>query len=308
MAPLYFRKDRPVFPVKGGFNFDEKRDVFVFADTTKIFDPEALKGNKLTFYNYNGKLEAEGRFYLGQGLKYISMDAAGTAETLVEVQQDSSGLGPMVDHPMTAELMLGINLILPDELLRLMDNDLKSSSFDVPAAVYANEPSFYRKAISELFPTEDKDMERVLDVIALNEFDLPKKLNDYTFLFAKVPMKWDPDYQSFISTEKKIPLASFNGEMVNRVMTTYIECKMPTNDDDRLYIYLRSGSGFYYFFGFKQGILNIVSNNTKFNDAVINMKDKDRIVKMGGGETYEIQPVNEGTANSFVRRVEAAAE
>jgi len=49
----------------------------------------------------------------------------------------------------------------------------------------------------------------------------------------------------------------------------------------------------------------VVSNNTKFNDYVINMKDKERRFKMPDGEFYEIQPVNQGTAESFVRRIKA---
>lgn len=80
---------------------------------------------------------------------------------------------------------------------------------------------------------------------------------------------------------------------------------MPTNDDDRLYVYLKSPSQLYYFFGYKQGILNVVSNNTRFMDELLGMKDKEKIIKLPDGETYEIQPVEPSTAQAFVNRVEA---
>ncbi len=75
--------------------------------------------------------------------------------------------------------------------------------------------------------------------------------------------------------------------------------------DDRLYIYLKSPSGLYYFFGFKQGILSITSNNTVFMQQLGGMKEKELIQKMPDGETFEIQAVEVSTANIFLRRVQA---
>jgi hypothetical protein len=121
-------------------------------------------------------------------------------------------------------------------------------------------------------------------------------------------MKWDPDYQSFVSTENKIAVASFDGESVNKKLDVYLECKMPQNDDDRLYLYVKGRSGFYYYFDYRQGILSIVSDNPSFNDAIINMKDKDRVVKNKSGVYFEIQPVNPGTATAFLNRIKAVAD
>lgn len=305
MAPLYFRKDRPLLPITGLFNYDETKDQFVFGDSLRVVNTDELKGNKLIFHNKTGKIEGDGRFNLGEGLEYISIDAAGAATTNIEVSIDTTLGGPLTNSSLMAEFMLGINLILPEELRKQMITDIESSSFEAQGVVYASDPAFYQRAVANLFGDNSSEMKEVIGNLPLNTLDLPKKQNKYTFLFSKVPMKWDPDYQSFVSTEEKLPLASVDGNMVNRKLTCYIECKMPTDDDDRLYIYLKSPSGFYYFFGYKQGILNIVSSNPTFNDAVINMKDKDRVVKMGNGKTYEIQPVNPGTAQSFVSRVQA---
>ena len=139
-------------------------------------------------------------------------------------------------------------------------------------------------------------------------FDLPKKMNDYSLFFSYLPMKWDMDYQSFVSSEAEIGLYSINGEPLNMKITAYVEFKMPTNDDDRLYIYLKSPSGYYYFFGFKQGVLNVVSDNMEFNDEIINLKKKEAVVKMGKDEFFEIFPVEPSSANMFMRRVQAAAK
>ncbi|MBK6620586.1 MAG: hypothetical protein IPG32_06835 [Saprospirales bacterium] len=101
-------------------------------------------------------------------------------------------------------------------------------------------------------------------------------------------------------------MASINGDMINRMFTCYIEVRMPYDDDDRFYLFIQSPSGISYFFGFKQGILNVTSSSAEFNDLVLNLKDKERVYKMPDGATYEIQPVEQGTATSFVSRVQEA--
>ena len=81
---------------------------------------------------------------------------------------------------------------------------------------------------------------------------------------------------------------------------------MTTNDDDRLYIYLKSPSGLFYFFGLQGEVLNVTSDNQRFMKPLNEMKDKDRIVDISKQLSFEIQGVTEGTANKFIQRARAA--
>ena len=83
---------------------------------------------------------------------------------------------------------------------------------------------------------------------------------------------------------------------------------MTTGGDDRLYLYLKSPSETYYFFGYKDGILNIVSNNNTFMNELRSVKPKDMVLEMEDGLTYEILEVTPGTAQTFLRRAKAAFE
>jgi hypothetical protein len=165
--------------------------------------------------------------------------------------------------------------------------------------------SYYKKVVSELFP-KNEDMRDVIDEINLGSLNLPKRFNPYTVLFDNVPLVWDRDYQSFVSTTDNLGIASITGDMVSMNVTAYLEMKMPTNEDDRLYFYIKSPSQQYYFFGYKQGILNVFSNNTRFMDELLSMKDKEKVFKMADGEQYEIQPVEPSTVQAFINRVKAA--
>ncbi|MGK0366466.1 MAG: lipopolysaccharide export system protein LptA, partial [Saprospiraceae bacterium] len=298
MAPLYFRKDRPVLPVTGYMDYDRTRDVYVFGDSLKILQ-DGLKGNKLTYYESTGEVKSEGKYNIGDNLKYISIQAAGRANA----EPMPTDTVRVVIPKITGDFMLALDLLLPDDLKKFLIQDFQGSSFDAQSINYSDGKSFYQKAASELFP--EKETKKILNSLDQGVFDISKKVNKSNLLFSKVPMQWDPDYQSFVSSKATLSLASIDGQMINKDITAYIEVKMPQRGDDRLYVYLKSPSNLYYFFGFKEGIMNIVSDNPKFNDYILNMKDKYRIKKMPDGETFEIQPVNDGTARQFVSRVKA---
>ncbi len=315
MMPLTFRKDRPVLPVKGIFKYDEQKDEFIFGDSTRVLNNE-LKGNKLVFNNGDGTVFAEGTFTLGSGLKYVGIDAVGRAKTKFPEPVSNSNIMTADDTLVTSmnlppvvtvetELMAGIKLIVPDKLMKMVALDIQSSSFDAKPINYLANIEYFKKAATDLLPDEP-EVREAIEFMSSGFLDVPAKHNPYTLLLSPLKMKWDAEYQSFVTTEAdKVGVISIDGESVNKVLTCHVEVKMPTNEDDRLYIYLASPSGLYYFFGFKQGILSITSNNPKFMDELLDLKAKDLIQKMDDGETYEIQVVEPSTAKLFLRRMEA---
>ncbi|HMO38254.1 MAG TPA: hypothetical protein PKC76_04230 [Saprospiraceae bacterium] len=317
MTPLLFRKDRPIFPAKGVFKYIENNDQFLFGDSSKVLT-NAMRGNQFVFKNRDGSVEAEGRFNLGSGLKYVTIDAAGIAKTafppIVEnpelVSDTASLIAPMRDEtpemPLTAELMLGVQFKLPDQLLKILYNDI-TSSFDASIVTYLTDVNFYKKAASEIFPN-NTEVETAIIGMSSGYLDIPKKHNPYTFVFSRAKMKWNSEYQSFLTTDPKIGITSINGEPIHKMLTCYIECRMPSNEDDRLYIYIKTSSELIYFFGYRQGILSVTSNNASFMDALNAIKAKDLVFKMPDGETYEIQPVELSDAQLFLRRMQAAGK
>lgn len=303
MMPKFLRKDRAIIEAKGLFKLDEYRDQFIFGDSLKILG-NAKKGSKVTFSNKDGSFKAEGKLIIGDKLKHIKIDAAGQARSMFPSAQDSIIRGPF-GYQVEADMMAGIESFIPEKMLNFIIADIKSSSFDARGVDFTD-VAFYEKALSE-YITDAKLLDKTIARMRTEyKLGIPKKDNPYSFLFGKMAMKWDPDYQSFVSKKDQVGLISIAGEEVNVTVKAYIEFKMPSNGDDRLYIYLKSPSDTYYFFGYKGGILNIVSNNTKFNDLVINAKKKDRILKMPDGEIVELQYVEPSTAERFVRRAQAA--
>ena len=120
-------------------------------------------------------------------------------------------------------------------------------------------------------------------------------------------MKWEQAYQSFITMDEKVGISSLNGKPFNKKVTCFMETKMPMQEkDDRLYLYLRSPSGSYYFFGYKGGILNVFSNNSDFAEVFLDYKEKDLLFEVEKDKILELQWGNEGTVQAFINRVRAS--
>jgi hypothetical protein len=198
--------------------------------------------------------------------------------------------------------MSGIDITVPKVLLEMMVNDIKASSFEAQVPPFNTQQAFYRPALSE-FVADEKDREEAFNNLNSNFLNLPRKDNKFTFLLGRHTVIWNPEYQSFVSLEDRLPVISINGEPIQKMLNAYVEYKMPGNEDDRFYLYIRASTDLWYFFGYQAGALNVVSSSTRFNDALLALKTKDTQIKMPNGEIYEIVAANPALADAFVNRV-----
>ena len=227
-------------------------------------------------------------------------------ESTPEQEAETARIQAMNRYPATeVELMAIIDLILPDRLVQLMATDIVSGAFSAPQLAINEKIPFVTAGIETLFPA-GPDRDRAIAGLPADAVDLPPSINRHTFVFTDLAMKWNADYQSWVSTQAATGIASIGGQAVSRRIQTYLEVKMTTGGEDRLYLYIKSPSETYYFFGFKDGILNVVTNNNRFMNELRDTKAKELVLEMDDGQTYEILEVTPGTAATFLRRIEEA--
>ncbi len=309
MMPLSFRRDRPILPVQGYFTYDEQKDHFLFGDSTRIFENSPL-GTGLVFDNSDGSVVAEGPVNIASGATYIDVDAAGTLKTSFPptktVVTDAEGSLDVPDYmPVEVEVMAGLSMRIPQNLLVVMNQDIIASSFDADDVDYRANETFFKRTARQLFP-QNPEVEYAIQAISSGYLDIPSGYNPYDIVFSKLDMTWDAEYQSFVVKDpSKVGVLSIFGQPVHKMLECYVEFRMPTNEDDRVYIYLKSPSDLYYFFGYNKGILSITSNSPRFMDELLDLKKRDLVQKMDDGETFEIQVVEPSTARMFLRRMEA---
>ncbi|MBK6932583.1 MAG: hypothetical protein IPH12_17675 [Saprospirales bacterium] len=291
----FARVDRALINCEGMFKYDPKTDRYTFGDSARVNTPALFKGPKMVYENKTGILQAEGPLNLGSGLEYMKVKGAGRLKTDYNIPDTAAFV-------VTGELMTGIEMTIPKVLVEMMVNDIKASSFDATVPPFNSQQAFYQPALFE-FLSDVKDQEEVMANLRNNYINLPKKDNNYAFLLGRHPVIWNPEYQSFVSLEDRIPIIAINGEPIQKVLTTYVEYKMPGNQDDRFYLYIKASADLWYFFGYQAGALNVVSSSTRFNDALLGLKTKETQIKMPDGELYEIVAANPSLADAFVNRV-----
>lgn len=250
------------------------------------------------------KSEAPSMFLLEEEVKPETKDSSATAaggKTSITID------GPIAEkYPdVNVKAMAAIDFILPNKLVNMMATDIISGGYAAPGLNVVTGKEFYQAGLENLFPAS-REKDEAMASLEAAVLRVPEKINDHTFLFSQLNMRWSNDYQSFVTTEKLSGIASIKGNPIAKMLEVHAEIKMTTGGDDRLYLYIKSPSELYYFFGFKDGIMNVVSNNTQFMNELETMKAKDLILKMEDGATYEILPVSPGTAQTFLQRVQSA--
>jgi hypothetical protein len=297
LQPCATRTDRPLLDAQHVFKYDGKTNRFIFGDSSKIV-ANAAKGAKLVFDNKSGIVQAEGPITIGSGLNYVKIAGAGKLKCDLNSATDTTG------YITTGELMTGIEMTIPKALLEIMLNETMASSFDAPNAIYTSQSEFYKMALPE-FVADPKNNGEVLAGLQTNVVALPKTDSKYTFLLGRHPVKWNSEYQSFISMEDKFPLIAVGGIPFGKVLNTFVEYKMTSGEDDRLYLYFKVSPDVWYYFGYQGGVLETVSSSTRYNDALASMKPKDLQIKMPDGEMYEITLAAPSRADAFVSRVKS---
>ena len=300
MMPLTFRKDRAVIDVKGVLKYYPSNDVLKLGDSLKI-DGRSARGTYFEYNNRNSKIIAEGRLGICSALTGATVFSYGRAKTnflpVDEVPIDSNGIK---GSPLTLDVFAGINMLIPEKVLKFLAADLASGSFDAADIDYKKD-SLYEHALSEFIP-EGKDLTNIINDMKAKTLIIPDRFNKFEIVLSKIPMKWNSELQSFVSSAKKVEVQSVLNVPINKQFTALVEFKMPSNEDDRVYLYFKTANDIYYFFGYQKGILSITSSNTRAEEEFNKLKPKEKI-KTIGDTSIEIQWVEGGTADLFVRRV-----
>ena len=298
--PTHTGQDRHILDLSAGLlDYDPEKVQFVVGDSLRVVGARR-RGARMTIDANTGAYEASGPLALGNELDYISARAAGT----IKGSFASTTSGREKFAPIETKAFVSIDLIIPDKLLNLVAADVQASGFDAADVNYARQSAFLQQALRD-WQTDAKDSSSV-EAAKGGALVLPKGDSEHSFVFPTLELIYNGDYQSFVSKGDKLDVGYINGTGIHKRLTGHVELKMPGSGDDRLYIYLKTPAETWYFFGFKQGILNVASNSERFMASLEGLKNKEVAIKMDDGEIYEIAPVNAGTANAFVNRAKEA--
>ena len=272
------------FETKGILDHNPAEDIFYFGDSLKIVSG-VRNGNLLAYDNHQGKIKAEGTFNFFDDQDALVATVAGTTE--FEHQKEQSEMAPK-----SFDLMLGFDLFLPGKLMKIIETDLVANAYNSRNIDYMKKREFYQTALSEFIP-EGKELATARARMLHTGLEMPEKF-DFPVVLSDVEMTWDESRNALVTKKEKIGIAGFNGTPVNKKMDGMLEFRLLRDGTKRLTFQLViPGDANKYFFEYQDGVLLTVSTNSGYNEAVENLKKKDRFVKTKKGQTLEIGLAND---------------
>lgn len=143
----------------------------------------------------------------------------------------------------------------------------------------------------------------------INLYGSPRKIPDWlinSLVISDMRMKWNPETRSFVSYGA-IGIGNILRNQVNKYVDGYVELEK-SRSGDGFSIYLQPDVNTWYFFNFKNNILQAYSTSEQFNNDLINLKpDKRKISNRETGEQYEFVISTRSKAVEFVRKMQSVS-
>jgi hypothetical protein len=294
LYPAFLTKKRtsvdPYLFVAGGeMDYNADKNLFRVSSKEKLSGKES-QGNVFTLKDNSGEILAEGKFNLGQDWGMTRLDAAG----LMTHKVGATGFD-------FKDMLIGFDFYFDEALLTNMGEAIRYFNAGAPEVDYSKE-NFFNAAVAMVDKKEVGELKRMLGTY--NYLAERKKGLDHRLIFANVPMTFDTITRTFISTGK-LGL-SFSGEKyVNRMVDGWIEIGL-RQSGNYINIYLETAKDDeknykWFFFHYKKGVMQVLSSDPLFNDAIAAAKEKKRIKEnKSTGEIYQYGVAPMERRNVFV--------
>ena len=288
------RADRSYYSCSGAMRYDEKKKTFLFGDSLRVSDG-AVKGNLMTYDDKKGEYTAQGKFRIGEMLNPVTCDLAGEVKGSMVV----ADTGALVFN-----LIGGFKFPFVDKALSIAADDI-AAQIELKDIDY--KPDFLAKTLPQILP--EKSAAKAMESAAVGLLDIPRDL-DYALFFGKLPMKFNPEFQSFVCNQPGIAL--IGKRVLNKKIKGWVEVRYVNKNGKKfevMHIYLEPMANVFYYFNYEDGVISGISSNAGFNAELKNMKKKDRTVKVKTGKgkekvEVEIQLAEADKMNYFVRRMQ----
>lgn len=266
-SPKIRYSDYDVLTVKGFLYFDKKSQEYKIARKEKIFDPE-LPGNYMSFNTNTCSSYGEGQMELGSKLGQVDMQCAGSITH--EPTEDN----------ITMDILLTLNFKMDNTLFKFVSDQIKTVTTD--GGDIQDEKT--KTAITDLLDSAKAD-KLYSDLNNEGKFKkLPKQLNK-TLVLTDLHLKWDKNQRALLHSGE-VGVLVFNGEQVNKSATAMIEIDRKSSGDI-ITIYLEFDDKNWYYFYYRNNVMQIYSGLKEFNDMHSALDGNKRSFSHEGLPTYQ---------------------
>jgi hypothetical protein len=293
--PAFFMRrnsfsDSAMAVASGILTYNVPTTEFRIADTAKLRDL-SLPGNFISLNQTLCRMRGDGRLSLGVNGGPLELETYGTMDHY------------LINDSTNAHIALAMDFPFSDNAMQKLSNDLTSSNLNGLTI----EKTPFNEALQLIL--DSKEMERFK-----NELSLTGRLRKFpdqlerTIFFGDINMHWDTTSRSWLSAGP-IGIATIGKNQVYRYVNGMMEFTKKKNGDE-FTIYLQLTGQDWYFFNYRNNILQALSSDLTYNDMIINARksksEQNKASKKARGFTYTIS--TERKKRDFLRKFEKTDE
>ncbi len=277
--------DRTLISSSGILFYDQQKSMFRIGSYERLVGRD-LKGNLLELGTDQCIFRGVGRLDPGVDLNPVSMTLIG-----------------QVDHYIIPDsTILNTSLVLDfyfeEKLLEMMVDSMKLAN--LPGVNLLDEK--YKLLLINLIG--EKDAYELINDLSLygNIRRLPEEMI-HAMVFTDLKLKWNPESSSYVSSGK-IGIGNILNKQVNKYVEGYIEIEQ-RRSANAIHIYLELSPGKWYFFSYRNRVMQAYSSDQNFNNDLTDIAIGNRTINLPGEDTsYEYVISTRRKQVDFVRKME----
>lgn len=284
LEPFSSPSDLLFLNATGQMRFDTVKNAFSVG-TADRFLKNNMQGNFAALDNSRCILRGDGNFSLGLDFNMITLKSTGTFEHLIVA--DSTYINTV----------LLLDFYFDDKAIEMMTDSIRLSNNEGINTSVGLFPMFLRKNL-----TYD-DAERKINELAL--YGQMRKMPDrmrHTIIFSDLEFYWDPFTRSYMS-KGKIGIGYLGGNVINKYVDGWVQIEKGRTGSS-ISIYVEPSKGTWYFFNYKNGIMQAISSDNAFNERIETIKPEKRILNPDSDiDYYEYVISTRRKSVDFVRKM-----
>ncbi|MBL7923743.1 MAG: hypothetical protein JNL88_06060 [Bacteroidia bacterium] len=284
LSPKKRGADADLITANGVLSYDPKAKVYKVTNPDKIKSPDA-PGNLVQLNDANCTVYGEGKMNLATNFGQFKMMVVGNVTN--NTNNDST----------TFDLLVGLDFMFNNDAMKSMTELITGNPTLKPSD---DTRTTWVRGMKEIVGIEKTD--KMISEYSL--YGAPKRLPQelqQTIFLSDLKLYWDKESQAYRSSGP-IGIGFIGKESINRQVKGYFEIQRKRGSEV-FNLYLESDNATWWYFNYSRGIMQSISSDSKFNDAINNMKPEKRVAESKGDTpAYEFMLSTDRKKAEFVKR------
>ena len=265
MEERLFHSDVPIITSRGYLHYDPAHNAFAVAETYKIDQPDTT-GNVMRFHNSGCLVTGHGRMNMGLDLEQVKTYATGTA-----THYRAEGLAEL-------STLFALDFMLEQATVNLLVNGLRMA----PALTASHFESAGTLSRMAEWMGKATAIEVIKEIQGAEPIRTLPEVHKHMLVLDSLTWTWHPASRSYIADTE-----TFIGWVRDNPINRKVHVKSTiafSRAGNSLDMYIQVTDDVYFFFSYRNGIMQTRSSVDAYNTHVQALKTDDRKLKTGLGE------------------------